>query len=198
MKLYIVRHGQTDLNVKQVLAGHLPAVLTDVGLSQADLLGQRFKAEQIDAIYSSDLLRSRQTTEAILKYVQCEVVYDERLRERTWGAFDSCSVSEYRKLLDESPIEYRYFKTEGGECIEDLILRSKHFLDELKEIRGEGTFLISAHHTLNKALLFNLGAFSWEDWPNFHQENTCVNEVSLNADGTWNVVKINCTTHLNT
>ena len=70
------------MNVKNFLAGHLKAKLTDEGISQAKLLGERLKRVQVDRIYSSDLLRARDTTGHLLTHL-------------------SAPVREYRKQLEE-------------------------------------------------------------------------------------------------
>ncbi len=198
MKILITRHGQTDMNVKNFLAGHLEAKLTDEGISQAKLLGERLKDLQIDRIYSSDLLRARDTTAHLSRYLSAPIEYLKVLRERTWGEFDSATVQEYREQLKASGIPYHQFKTSGGESVEEVVGRAKAFLDTLFEKFSHGTFIISAHHTMNKALILNLLKLSWEDWAKLDQNNTCLNELSRLDDGTWSPDRLNCTVHLTT
>ncbi len=201
MKLFIVRHGQTDMNVLKRLAGHLEAKLTEEGISQAKRLGLRLKDTHFDQIFSSDLLRARDTTAYLcpnLSYPEDSeaIQYLEILRERTWGEMDCSPVEDYRNSLESSGVPYHVFKTTGGESVEEVVFRAKQFLDSLFFKYTQGTFLISAHHTMNKALLFNLLNLTWEDWPNLHQENTCLNELVRQDDGTWKVDSLNCVKHL--
>ena len=62
MRLILTRHGQTEENVKRILQGHMPGKLTPLGIEQAKKLASRLKDENIDAIYSSDLARTTDTT----------------------------------------------------------------------------------------------------------------------------------------
>ena len=66
MYLYIIRHGETYGNING--DGFTETDLTDNGLNQAFLLGERFKDERIDAIYTSTLIRAVRTGNEIFKY----------------------------------------------------------------------------------------------------------------------------------
>jgi broad specificity phosphatase PhoE len=66
MYLYIIRHGETYGNLTG--DGFTETDLTDKGLKQAFLLGERFKDEKIDAIYTSTLIRAVRTGGEIYKY----------------------------------------------------------------------------------------------------------------------------------
>jgi broad specificity phosphatase PhoE len=196
MKIFIIRHGQTDMNVQKLLAGHQDAKLTKEGISQAKLLGERLKGLEIDRIFSSDLLRARDTTSYLSKHLSAPIEFQEILRERTWGELDLAPTSEYRRQLEISKLPYHKFKTQGGESVEEVVSRARAFLDSLFDQYASGTFLISGHHVINKALLLNLLKLSWENWSTLDQNNTCLNELSRSKDGTWFADKINCTLHL--
>ena len=90
----VVRHGETHWNIAGRLQGHLDSRLTPVGLAQAAALGARLAAEPLHALYSSDLGRARETAEPIAAATGLAPKFDARLRERTYGVFESFTWNE--------------------------------------------------------------------------------------------------------
>ncbi|ODQ81816.1 hypothetical protein BABINDRAFT_160053 [Babjeviella inositovora NRRL Y-12698] len=90
LRVFIVRHGQTEFNRKKILQGHLNVPLNETGYTQADLIGSRLANVHIDRIVSSDLTRCQQTAQPIIAKNINEVLADElhiteNLRERAMG-----------------------------------------------------------------------------------------------------------------
>ena len=80
MKLILVRHGETEGNVKQIIQGQTHGKLTKKGIKQAKLLARRLKNEKIDVVFSSDLQRAKNTTKQILNHhCKIPVFYDKLL-----------------------------------------------------------------------------------------------------------------------
>ena len=196
MKLYIVRHGESEMNLEGRLAGHLPTPLSPLGVTQAKCLGARLKKEKFDILYSSDLLRARQTTAEILNEVSVPVIYDERLRERTWGDFDNILVDDFIKIVKDSGEEYHLYKPPAGESLEEVVNRAEAFLAFLLSKHLGQTVLLSAHHSLNKAIIKILLQMSWEEWPGIKQNNTCVNKFTFHSPSQVDMEFLNCTAHL--
>jgi len=119
MKLYIARHGQSkkEVNSKgyfQILGGSTSynKSLTKKGISQAEELGKLFKDKKIDAVYSSKLLRAKQTAKiALLDY---EITYDARLNEKNFGKF-SGMFSDHVILVNEDHVDLPLIKSLLGE-----------------------------------------------------------------------------------
>ncbi|KAF9014026.1 phosphoglycerate mutase-like protein [Cyathus striatus] len=85
-RVYLVRHGETDANKQGIIQGHLNTLLNDVGMKQAELVGDALKQIDFDEAYTSDLSRAKHTANAILKYhPEVHLVEDEELRERFMG-----------------------------------------------------------------------------------------------------------------
>ena len=79
-QLIIVRHGQTQWNLKLIRQGHLDSPLTEKGIAQAKALGERLAREAFTALYSSDLGRAVQTAQMVAETTGHKVVTDARLR----------------------------------------------------------------------------------------------------------------------
>src|ERR1700730_9268316 len=109
-QVIIVRHGQTEWNLKGVRQGHLDSPLTDRGVAQAKALGERLAREKFTALYSSDLGRAVQTAQMIAAVTGHVIITDERLRERHLGIFQGLSGDEIRERFPE---EHRLHRTVG-------------------------------------------------------------------------------------
>ena len=134
-QVIIVRHGQTQWNIRKIRQGHLDSELTDKGVVQARALGQRLARESFTALYSSDLGRALHTARMIAAVTGHEIVTDERLRERHLGVFQGLSGDE---IKDKHPEEYRLHRTlgpqyviPGGESVRQQVARNVDCLDEI-------------------------------------------------------------------
>jgi 2,3-bisphosphoglycerate-dependent phosphoglycerate mutase len=134
-QIIIVRHGQTQWNIRKIRQGHLDSELTDKGVAQARALGQRIARESFTALYSSDLGRALHTARMIAAVTGHEIVTDERLRERHLGVFQGLSGDE---IKDKHPEEYRMHRTlgpeyviPGGESVRQQVARNVDCLDEI-------------------------------------------------------------------
>src|SRR5262245_29104209 len=96
-QLIIVRHGQTQWNLKLIRQGHLDSGLTEKGIAQAKALGERLARESFTALYSSDLGRAVQTAQMIAAATGHEIITDPRLRERHLGIFQGLKGDELRE-----------------------------------------------------------------------------------------------------
>lgn len=92
--LLLVRHGETDWNAEGRLQGHTDRPLNEHGRRQARALADRLAADDIDAIYTSDLARARETAEILGERLGLPVESDPDLRERNWGNWEGLTGSE--------------------------------------------------------------------------------------------------------
>jgi alpha-ribazole phosphatase/probable phosphoglycerate mutase len=167
MKIILLRHGQTEWNALQKYQGHIDIGLNDIGREQAEKLALYLREnENIEAIYCSDLSRSRETAEIIGRELQLPVQADERLREIGFGNWEGMT---YEEVSQTYPEEYaKWFnnnltiKVPGGESIDDLLARSLPALGDLAK-KHEGTVLVVSHGGLIKTILNHiLGSDCWD------------------------------------
>lgn len=85
MKLYLIRHGETDHNVSRVMQGHEEVPLNDRGIAQAAALGRRLSEMPVDHIYASDLRRAAMTAAIVGAHTRAPIEYLPGLRERHPG-----------------------------------------------------------------------------------------------------------------
>ena len=90
--LLLVRHGETEENVRHILQGHLPGRLTADGLRQAQELAEQLAGQPFDILLTSDLERARRTAEVLAEALSLQPIEDVRLRERDWGELTGLPV----------------------------------------------------------------------------------------------------------
>ena len=93
-RICFVRHGETDWNIEQRMQGHIDLALNAKGEAQAVAVGRYFSDIQASALYSSDLLRARQTAQPISQALQLPMVLLPALRERHFGRCEGMTFAE--------------------------------------------------------------------------------------------------------
>jgi probable phosphoglycerate mutase len=92
--IILIRHGETAWNAERRLQGHLDIALNPEGERQAAALAAALARERFDLIVASDLLRARQTAEAVARAHGMQVALDPALRERCYGGFEGLLYAE--------------------------------------------------------------------------------------------------------
>ena len=127
MILFMIRHGQTQANVEDLLYGQLEYPLTEAGCAQAAALQPLLANYQFDRVYSSDLGRAVQT--AKLAIPGCEPIQTPLLREYDIGTIAPIKRADfyahYRHLLGN-------YSSVGGEDNKDVKHRLGEFLHQLE------------------------------------------------------------------
>ena len=95
MKVYAFRHGETDFNKMQyVQGGGTDTPLNDTGRQQAEKLAERLSDLTFTALFSSDLVRAKQTAEIVNKTLLLDVFYTPLLRETHYGIVEAMRLSD--------------------------------------------------------------------------------------------------------
>ena len=92
--ILLVRHGETDWNAERRVQGHTDRPLNETGIAQARALAGQLAAEVIDAIYSSDLARARETAKIVAGVRGLPVETLPALRERDFGTWEGLTDEE--------------------------------------------------------------------------------------------------------
>ena len=156
MKLYIIRHGETDLNAKSVMQGWVDPPINQSGRELAAMTGQAMKDIRFDRCISSPLSRARETAEIVLRESGNEIpiTTDDRLREMSCGDIEEKSITEMgdvARLFFVDPFRFPGFP--NGETIQDLCSRTQEFFRELTAVDDGKTYLISTHGCAMRAML---------------------------------------------
>ena len=159
MKIYIIRHGETALNVRGVLQGQLDEPLNENGRTLAELTGRGMRGIHFDACVSSPLGRAVETAELVLNESGNDIPIriDDRLIEMDFGDMDARKISE---MGEESlsfflePFAFPGFP--NGESIPELCRRTQPFLRALIALDDGKTYLISTHGCAMRAMVNDL------------------------------------------
>lgn len=198
MLIYIIRHGETYGNLNG--DGFTETDLTPNGKRQAALLGERFKNEKIDKIYTSPLIRAVKTAKEIKnRHKDVPVIIDCELLEK--GTDPDYTGLDDSALLAQIPDALILPRKPLGKENDDIAYnRAKQIIEKIKaENDFESTVIIVAHGTFNSYLVLAALDFPFKENFNFSHLNTGVTLVNyLEENG---VVKtklkfLNDTSHL--
>ena len=160
MKIYIIRHGETELNKQGLMQGITDAPLNASGREIAEISGRNMRGIRFDACVSSPLCRARETAEIILRESgngDVPVAFDERIKEINGGIMEGKKLTdgpmdpEQAVLFHKDPPRFPGFP--GGEDIPQLMKRTQDFLRELARKDDGRTWLVSTHGTALRAML---------------------------------------------
>lgn len=132
MKLLLIRHGQTNENKDDIVQGQSCGILNHTGIKQAELLAEYLKDLPIDAIYCSDMQRTKDTLKPILNYHKCPVNYVAELREKSFGIFEMQNSQTYYQAVSESGLSKITYCPPNGESFIQMQERVSKFWHALK------------------------------------------------------------------
>lgn len=150
MNLYVVRHGQTEWNVKKKMQGRADIPLNKKGIEQAYIIKKNLSEYNIDMIYSSPLIRAKQTAEIINETMNIDIIYDNRLIERDYGEFEGINKSSFN--YNEFWAYHKNKHYTKAENIQNFFNRVYNILDELKEKYQDKNILIVTHAGITKVI----------------------------------------------
>jgi alpha-ribazole phosphatase len=157
---YLVRHGQTDWNNEGRYQGQADTPLNTSGKEQARRLAGHFTGINVDAIYSSDLQRTRRTAEAIGEKLSLPVRLDDRLREINHGVWEGMLytdiVKRYESEIKERETNPLTARAPGGESVSEVAGRVLAAADDIAH-RHPGETVILVSHGLALAVLVCAG-----------------------------------------
>jgi broad specificity phosphatase PhoE len=142
-KIFLVRHGEADSNAGGFFAGWKDVSLTPLGQQQASLLSRRLLHEPIGRAYCSDLLRARQTLDAIS--LVCPKEYSPALREKNYGELEGVKWEDNEKKYEKYHLDSSA-RAPGGENNEDVQRRVCEYFEKHIINSAEETVLVVSHH----------------------------------------------------
>ena len=192
MKIYFVRHGETDWNTETRIQGRTDIPLNKNGRYVAELTRDGLKDVPFDAAFSSPLSRAKETAEIILQGKNVNIIEDERLIEVSFGKYEGQTPEESddnRKLFFSRP--ELYVAKDGAESIEDMLEREGDFLRELflNDAYKDSTILIATHGAALSGLLCVIKGYGVADlWKDGLHQNCGITIVEV-TDGKPEIVK---------
>jgi len=187
MKLFLVRHGETEENVAGLLMGHHHGVLTEKGKQQAKETAETLKDKKLAHIYSSDLNRCIDTAEFIKEFhPNTPLTFTQELRERNLGVLQG----QVTKTIDwdSLPGEGDNKKPENGESISELKARALDFIKQLYDQHPNENILLISHNGWIKQIISHFTGVHSKDVTKVG--NAQVIEVEVNENLTGKIVTL--------
>ena len=152
MKIWITRHGQTDLNKQKLMQGRSDIPLNEVGIKQAQLSRKLIGDIKFDAVYSSSLKRAVKTASIIGNVSEESIIRDYRIIETDFGRYERSSYYTMGLFMTLYWALPEIFKApKSVETVEQMVKRSSEFLKEI-EAKDYNNVLIVCHGGIIRAL----------------------------------------------
>lgn len=207
MNIYLVRHGQSEGNLKK-LHQDANTSLSDKGMAQVGVLAQRLKTIPIDIIYSSPFTRAKQTAEIISKELNLPIEYWENLKERKRPTeleglhIDDPQAIEIKKQISKNWLKGDW-KYSDDESLEELKTRGQQVVDHLLKKHKKQNVLCVSHGTIMK-MIVACAVFGkrltpeifWEFNNHTWSENTGISHLEYTKRFGWSLQSWNDTRHL--
>ena len=200
LELYLVRHGETESNIKKRYQGWTESILTEKGLLQAERVGQFLAHKKISALYASDLSRAAHTAQVIGSHSVLKPEINPLLREINFGHWEGLTFDEIKAtwpqevtLWMDNPFRR---SAPAGETIVEVGERMQLFVKNLSRLYPDGLRVAAVSHGGSiRALLHSIMNLNKQTFWEIAIENASVSLVRLKG-GRQAVEYYNHTEHL--
>ncbi|SHJ07148.1 alpha-ribazole phosphatase [Anaerovibrio lipolyticus DSM 3074] len=198
-KLILVRHGQTVWNKLGKYQGQADIELSEEGRKQAAMLADNFPIEKVDAIYSSPLIRAKETAEAIGAAFSLPVETCPEFCEISFGKWEGLTYDEiHAQWPKEHDLLFNrpdLLTCPEGEGFSQVQKRAAGKMEALIKENPDKTLVIAAHGGVIRTLLCHALGMPLKNMWRIRQDNTAVNLVTAYNEG-LTVELMNSTVHL--
>lgn len=190
MRLYIVRHGETDHNRNRIMQGYHEIPLNEKGVRQATLLALRLREENLDRIVCSDLRRAVMTGCIIASHTGIAMEYNPALRERDPGLLTGQSYDDEPRFFTDHD-----FVPPAGEGVAEFRARVRRAFEGLAadaRLARERVAVVT-HGLVCHAFVREF--FGDDAAEGVGSRNTALTLADF-EDGQWSLVERDCALHL--
>ena len=170
MKIYVVRHGQTNYNIANKVCGKSDVELTDLGKQQAKKASEQLQDVSLDLIFASPLKRAYTTAKIINENHQLPIHQDQRIQEINFGKFEGVVNNE----------EFQYYKQNHalhypkGESLFQVVHRVYSFLEELEKNYPDKNILVVCHGGIVRVIHSYFYDMTNKDLMTWLPQNCCI------------------------
>lgn len=176
MKLYVIRHGRTNLNERKIMQGLTDESINLNGIKDAEIIKEKLKDIDFDICISSPLKRAVETSKIVANN-KCNIITNDLLIERALGEFEGKTYDDYSKL---GYWDYELNSSDFNvEPVRNILKRIKIFLSELKKNNYKNVLVVS-HSAPIRAINYNiLGYNSDTNFLEFKADHKVVYEYDI-------------------
>lgn len=199
-ELYIIRHGETDLNKQGIIQGRgIDSDLNDTGRAQAAAFYAKYKDVPFDKVYTSALKRTQQTVQS---FIDAGLPWEKHpeLDELAWGEWEGTQTSEhaigaFKDITEKWKAGDYDAHFKGGESPNDVAARLNQFIEVLYNRPDEKLLLICMHGRALRLLMCLMSNLPMSEMYDFPHQNTCLYKVTMTGN-TFTITETNNTDHL--
>ena len=148
--IYIIRHGETEMNNRKALQGRSDFPLNEAGIAQAGEAAVKLQSVRFSKVYSSPLKRTVQTAGIVAPGL--EPIIDDRLIEMDYGPYEGVDLNHLPPEIMTFFSDFVHNPApEGMEQLDSVVARAGSFLEDIRGM--EGNILISTHAIAMKGML---------------------------------------------
>lgn len=187
MNLYVLRHGQTEMNSRDLVVGITDDNLTEAGIQQAEEVAEKIANfdddDKIDVIITSPLIRAKRTAQAVADAIEkktgCKIqpTIDQRLIEQNYGNLEATSRFSEEFAISRGSYACRTGKT--GESILQLAQRAYNIIDEVKEKYPGKNVLFVTHGGICRVIRSYFLDMTNEEYPAWRALNCQLDKYQL-------------------
>lgn len=198
--MYILRHGQTELNRLGIVQGSgMDTDLNEMGYAQARAFHEMHQHIDFELVVTSKLRRTHQTVQ---QFLERDIPWEQTsdINEISWGIHEGQAQSpeqneRYFRMIDAWKSGNLDASIELGESANQLMERIDRFIDWIKK-RSERRILVATHGRAIRCLITRLKGLPPTAMEDMEHSNTGLYVAHLQADGTWKFELENDTSHL--
>ena len=199
-RLYLARHGATQLTAEDRFAGSIGVELSDEGRWQAERLGERLRGEGITAAYASSLSRAADTARIVCAACDLTPTLRDGLREISHGHWEGLTRGEVERRYPEEYASWEEdpftFAPEGGESGVSVLARALPAIREIVTAHaGERVLVVSHKATLRLLLSSLLGFYARGYRDRLDQAPACLNVLDFKVPVRARLMLFNDTSH---
>lgn len=155
MRIFVIRHPETEANVSKLIYGRTESPHTQRGLDSIKWVLDKLKDTKLSAVYTSPMQRTVKLASEISRQQGCAISISEALREMDFGLFENMTrfqaEEKHREHFDNYMADYTNYRIPEGESFQDVYDRLSAFIKPL--LVEEGTIALVTHGMVMKAAI---------------------------------------------
>ena len=199
-RIYLIRHGQTDYNLRGIVQGSgIDSDLNETGQKQAELFYNSYKHINFDYVYTSELKRTQQS---VARFIEQGVGWSKlpELNEINWGVFEGLETTPESRLAFQNIVtswrEGELHKPiEGGESPNDMYQRQQRGWEKIRSSDYE-QILVCMHGRAMRSFLSLLLQTPLKDMDQYPHSNLCLYTLEKNGTAACRLITANSVDHL--
>jgi len=197
--IYLIRHGETAWNKEEIFRGRADVPLNEIGFREAELIGEYLKGMDIHVIYSSPLLRAKETARRIAQVFNLKVQPLVGITDMSFGKWEGRPLKEVQIYDREIYRQWRekphLVRLPGGESLDEVRVRAMAALEEVIQYHKGMNLVLVSHRVINKVVICGILGIDNSHFWQIGQDTAAINLIQY-KEGKYILSLLNETCHL--